>query len=348
VFGVGATISALAYVTSFYFITAALHRRIWTFECEFPELVDGKDDIIDRGYLGWGGVVCCGWPGPSLRTALWLQIVTAVGAAITLMIQAWLNAKDFYQEHRAMEVLFVVFAAINLYLVVRLQLTLNILPTQDVRSFVESPEMIKLFGNSPPPKPVTVERLSYTFTDLLFRTQIKVYFVMFMAIELILLACFNAVDFDTTVRMHLLPLLQWLALLMYCVAYASFIWDIRLSETKWTDWDHFLTQRQIRRARKTTHLQRQRNTSQRLSFDPENRTVDFSNVGEIDVDVDGDSLPVEVCVDSDAGAPRVRVHNTLDLDAVDEIPDQIRNTPNPPLNSIDVGVTISNRASKFL
>jgi len=232
VFGVGGTIAALVHVVCFYFVTVSMHLRICTFSYEFPELVDGLSPLTNGGHLGCGGVVCCGWPGPSLRVALILQAAFAVCAGISLILLVWLNAADYYSAHRSMEVLFVLFSGLNAYLVVRIQITLNIVPEQDVRNFLHNSDESCPSAR----KEFEVQKIPYDVDDLLRRIKIKIFFVVFAAVELIVLACLDAVDWSSSTRLHVLPILQWVALLFYCVAYGSFVFDIRLGDVRWSDW----------------------------------------------------------------------------------------------------------------
>lgn len=236
-FSVLSSISGALYLFSFLYISAAINRRICTYEHEFPELCTFGEQSHPLNVYGIGGcfgVVFCGWPGPSLRGALLFSSVSGFAAGIAIICQAALNAQDYYMIHRSFELVFVVAAAINMYMTVRIQITLNIVPEQNVKRFKTEE------GMSPSHEPgySELERLPYTFSDLQIRLQVKIFFVVFTAANLILLLVLDASDIlNGSQRLHTLPILQYVSVGLYLCSYASFYYDLRIADVRWEDWD---------------------------------------------------------------------------------------------------------------
>ena len=247
-----------------WYLAASQHRRITTYEFEFPELCDERlnVNVLTLCHCLYGRVLY-GWPSTRLEAANRIQIVTGAATAVCIVAQACVGAETDHQINGGFAIAFVAFAVLHLSTALRMQLTLNVIPSQDVGEKANS----RSRSDSGSEVDYTEEYyIPYQFDELPLRLQLK------FGLGFVSLAClvaFVAIEFGDLIgndkRNWVLPLLQYGAILFYFGAYVSFAFDIRTSGITWGDSDPFEDRWRERLLKRRTVMHEQ---ALRASSDP--------------------------------------------------------------------------------
>jgi len=129
----GFLLVAVLKIISTVYISASQHRRITTYEFEFPYLVDSNLEVNQQQTHFCN--CCCGrvrggWPSTHLQTANLLLVFTGVLSGLCIGGQAVVTVQDDENINAVFSIGVIVLACLHVVTALRMQLTLNVVPSQ--------------------------------------------------------------------------------------------------------------------------------------------------------------------------------------------------------------------------
>jgi len=231
----GGVLTALLHLVMVLYLASSQHRRITTYEFEFPQLVDEARNFNELNICHcFCGRVIGGWPATRLNSANMIQVGTGVLTTLCIGAQACVSAESNHDLNAMAAYGYVFFAIVHLSTALRMQLTLNVIPSQDVRM----PPHGTTDHESGERQPREDYYIPYSFGQLPMRLQLKLILGLLSTLCVVTYAVFEFTDlFSSSDRQWVLPICQYAAILFYFCAYCTFRHDIRTSGIVWHDWN---------------------------------------------------------------------------------------------------------------
>eukprot|EP00656_Telonema_subtile_P003602 TRINITY_DN11638_c0_g1_i2.p1 TRINITY_DN11638_c0_g1~~TRINITY_DN11638_c0_g1_i2.p1 ORF type:complete len:430 (+),score=82.70 TRINITY_DN11638_c0_g1_i2:82-1371(+) len=217
VMAVGFTLTASSAALTNLYLFLALKDRIRTFKKTYTNLYNES--------LGCFGCVCppllCSWPPGQMHVCNSMQFGVALVMNGALAVAGWIDIGSNAWVYAVSMSIFVGLHVVQNFLLVRLQITLNVHPTMSENSS-------------------HVWAKSYRFTDLPKRTQLKTVTGIGAFCVVVVCGVYALLDDSQAFYGYVLPLCEWFGYILFCISVGTYYFDIYRAGISWSGYSKIM------------------------------------------------------------------------------------------------------------